>query len=174
MRTDALHFLATQVCEKAWFDGRNMADKAQTFMKDGCRNFQGHFWLAVLLLLPGAGASAGVPWSLTSAPANYWVSVASSLDGIKLVAVCYMGPKENIYTSQAVPAPQLCVASGPSNALISWTIPSTNFVLQQNADLTTTNWSNVTDAPARNFSTLQDQVTVSPSASCNFYRLVTP
>ena len=85
-----------------------------------------------------------------------------------------MGPKENIYTSQAVPAPQLGVASGPSNAVISWTIPSTNFVLQQNADLTTTNWSNVTNATVRNLSALQDQVTVCPSAGYNFYRLVTP
>ena len=56
----------------------------------------------------------------------------------------------------------------------SWIIPSTNFVLEQNLDLTTTNWTPVTNPPALNLSNLQYQVILFPSNNSTFYRLTTP
>jgi hypothetical protein len=54
------------------------------------RFFQGFF-------LPGeiyTSTNSGTTWSLTTAPGNPWSSVASSADGVKLVATC-----GSIYTS---------------------------------------------------------------------------
>jgi len=47
-------------------------------------------------------------------------------------------------------------------------------VLQQNLDLTTANWLTVTNTPTLDFSSLQYQVTLSPSNTEGFYRLTTP
>jgi hypothetical protein len=46
--------------------------------------------------------------------------------------------------------------------------------LQQNSDLTTTNWTVMTNAPVLNLTNLQNQVILSPSGSNAFYRLKTP
>ena len=50
-------------------------------------------------------------------------------------------------------------------------ITSMDFVLQQNPDLTTTNWTEVTNTPTLNFTNLQNQVTLSTPSSSRFYRL---
>lgn len=60
------------------------------------------------------------------------------------------------------------------NLMLSWTVPSTNFVLQQDLDLTTTNWTDVTNTPTLNLTNLQDEVILSPIGSSGFYRLKTP
>ena len=51
-------------------------------------------------------------------------------------------------------------------------MPSTNFVLQQSADLLS--WTDVTNPPVLNLTNLQNQVTLPPSGSSGFYRLKTP
>jgi hypothetical protein len=51
-------------------------------------------------------------------------------------------------------------------------VPSTNFVLQQSADLIS--WADLTNAPALNLTNLQNQVTLPPSNGSGFYRLKTP
>jgi hypothetical protein len=63
---------------------------------------------------------------------------------------------------------------GPTNGSLafSWTIPSTNFVLQQNLDLTTTNWVTLTNTPALNLTNLQNQICLSPTNSSAFFRLI--
>ena len=61
-----------------------------------------------------------------------------------------------------------------NNLVLSWIVPTTNFVLQQNLDLTTTNWTNVTNAPVLNLTNLQDEVVLSPTNDSGFYRLKTP
>jgi hypothetical protein len=58
--------------------------------------------------------------------------------------------------------------------LISWVIPSTSFVLQQNPDLTATNWTDVATAPVLNLTNLQNQVTLPPPSAPTFYRLQNP
>jgi hypothetical protein len=60
------------------------------------------------------------------------------------------------------------------NLTLSWIIPSTNFVLEQNLDLTSTNWTDVTNMPVLNLTNLQDEVTLPLTNGSGFYRLATP
>ena len=107
-------------------------------------------------------------------PLDYWISVASSADGGKLVAVA-----ENdggIYTAQSTSpstsTPQLNLTPSGSNLAFSWLVPSMNFVLQQNLDLTTTNWVTLTNTPTLNCTNLQDELTLSPTNGSGFFRLM--
>ena len=77
----------------------------------------------------------------------------------------------NIYTSQTTPAPQLNLTPSPTNFTLGWTVPSTNFVLQQSTDLTS--WGNVTNLPVLNCTNLQHQVTLPLNGDYGFYRLAT-
>ncbi len=108
---------------------------------------------------------AGATWTQTT---GIGYAVASSADGNKLAAVVAGG---GIYTSQTTPTPTMSLTPWGSNALLSWTIPSLDFTLQQNSDLTTTNWTDVTTPPVLNLTNLQNQVLLSPSSGNTFYRL---
>ena len=119
--------------------------------------------------------NSGVSWISNSVPnLSEWVSVASSADGTKLAATWPDYPNSYIYTSQLIPTPQLNCTLTNGNLALSWLIPSTNFVLQQNADLTTTNWSSVTNVPTLNLTNLQNHVTLPATAGNAFFRLTTP
>jgi len=117
--------------------------------------------------------NSGATWTqATNGPSGaVWASVASSADGSKLVAAVNGG---GIYTSQTTPAPVLNIAPSSNNLAFSWIVPSTSFVLQQNSDLTTTNWADVTNTPALNLTNLQNQVALPLPAGNAFYRLKTP
>ena len=80
-----------------------------------------------------------------------------SADGNESVAVASNG---GIWISQTInnSKPQLSVVFKNTSLVISWLIPSTNFVLQQSFDLA--NWSFVTNVPVLNLTNLQNQVTV--------------
>ncbi len=123
----------------------------------------------VIYVSLNSGAS-WVPASvrLTAPPNLSWSSVTSSADGCKLVAVTLGG---GIYTSQSKPTPLLSLAPSGGISLISWTIPSMDCVLQQNSDLTTTNWTDVATPPVFNLTNLLGQVLVSPAKGNVFYRL---
>jgi hypothetical protein len=56
-----------------------------------------------------------------------------------------------------------------NTVLLSWPYPSTDFVLEQNPILGTTNWTGVTNAVTTNGSF--NRVIISPNPSNNFYRL---
>jgi hypothetical protein len=56
-------------------------------------------------------------------------------------------------------------------AVISWTIPSTSFELQENSELTGTNCTQVGTALSVNFTNLHNQVTVPITGNSAFYRL---
>jgi hypothetical protein len=49
--------------------------------------------------------------------------------------------------------------------------PSSSLVLQQNFDLRSTNWTDVTNVPSLDLSTLRRQVTLPSPAAQAFYRL---
>jgi hypothetical protein len=105
-----------------------------------------------------------------------WNGVVCSADGNKLMAVS-AGTNSmslgngTIWISQIFASPTLNIA--PANDIqLSWTIPSTNFVLQQSSDLA--NWSDVTNMPTPNLTNLQNQVTLPLSSDSSFYRLKTP
>lgn len=110
---------------------------------------------------------SGVTWSTNIfAHAGNWTSVASSADGNSLVAVASTG---GIWTLRNVTPPQLNLSSSADGNLdLSWTIPSTNFVLQQSPDLVS--WTDVTNAPALNLSNLQNEVFLPPT-NTTFFRL---
>jgi hypothetical protein len=113
--------------------------------------------------------NSGITWTSNSVPTSfYWSSVASSADGNRLAATPYGSP---IYTLQITPSPQLNIASYSNNMDFSWLVPSTYFVLEQSFDLTS--WSNITNAPTLNLTNLQNQVTISPTNSRGFFRLIT-
>jgi hypothetical protein len=88
-----------------------------------------------------------------------------------LVVAAYGG---GIYTYQTTPAPVLNIAPSNSNLAFSWIVPSMYFVLQQNSNLCTTNWTDVTNMPALNLTNLQNQVALPLPAGNAFYRLKTP
>ena len=113
----------------------------------------------------------GATWMSNSVPDNILTSVASSADGSKLVAVTFNG---GIYTSQSIPAPLMNIALSSSNLDLSWLVPSTNFELQQNSDLSMANWVTVTNTPMLNLTNLQNEVVLSPTDSSGFFRLKTP
>jgi hypothetical protein len=114
--------------------------------------------------------NSGVNWVSNSAPSLLWISVASSADGSKLVAVSEGGASAGIYTWQAIPSLNLAVTSG--GCLLSWPCLSstTNYALQQNGDLTTTNWAAVTNQPG--VTNGQYQVMLPPQSGSQFYRLL--
>jgi hypothetical protein len=115
---------------------------------------------------------SGATWVTANAPTNVWASVVSSADGGKLAAV--NGNSGGIYVSQSAPAPGLSITPLGIATVISWLVPSTDFVLQQNSDLCTANWTDVTNAPTLNLTNLQNQVTLPLPAGNVFYRLKTP
>ena len=57
----------------------------------------------------------------------------------------------------------------PGGVLVSWPAPSTGYVLQQNTNLTTTNWVAVTNPPV--VANGEKQITVSPTVGNRYYRL---
>jgi photosystem II stability/assembly factor-like uncharacterized protein len=110
--------------------------------------------------------NSGATWTPSDAPSQRWWSVASSADGSKLVATLYNG---GIYTWQSTPTPWLRVSPSGANVVISWTVPSLIFVLQQNSDLTTAKWTDVVTAPT--VTNLQNQVVLPAPTGNMFYRL---
>jgi hypothetical protein len=101
--------------------------------------------------------NSGMTWISNNVPRQNWASIASSADGGTSVAseeVSSSPPSGGIYILQTVPAPELNIAPAGSNLALSWLLPSTNFVLQQNLDLTTTNWVTLTNTPTLNFNNL--------------------
>jgi photosystem II stability/assembly factor-like uncharacterized protein len=114
----------------------------------------------------------GISWTT-----NYFLnhffpifSVASSSDGNELVAA----GNGLLWIYQVTPSPQLNLAASNTNLDLVWLVPSADFVLQQNLDLTTTNWVTLTNLPVLNFTNLNNELILSPSNSKGFYRLATP
>jgi hypothetical protein len=119
----------------------------------------------------------GATWSkVPNLTNNAWISDVSSADGNKLAIASDFnngtGGYGGIYTSQTTLSPQLNFSPTSTNFTLAWTVPSTNFVLQQSTDLVS--WSVVTNPPVLNLTNLQNQVTLPSSNSSGFYRLKTP
>jgi hypothetical protein len=108
----------------------------------------------------------GATWISNIAPALNWTSVASSADGTKLVAASPQG----IYVSQ--PAPALNIDRSGGNLILSWPSSALALGLQENADLTTTDWTAVATSPV--FTNGQYQVILNPTNDSRFFRLKYP
>jgi photosystem II stability/assembly factor-like uncharacterized protein len=120
--------------------------------------------------------NSGTSWQTNNLPEEGWGCVATSVDGNRLMVVSAgaSGGPGHIYNTYATSSPSLGIASAGNDLVLSWTVPSTNFVLQQNQDLSTTNWTPLTDQPVLNLTNLQNQMFLSSNGSNNFYRLATP
>lgn len=122
--------------------------------------------------------NSGANWFDSEAPTNYWKSVSSSADGSKLVAAVgwydsssgryWVGP---IYTFQTTPTPLLNIRLAAGKLVFSWTIPSLNFVLQQNGSLTPSGWLDVGSSRTLNYTNLTYEVSLTPPTDPRFYRL---
>lgn len=144
-------------------------------------------WIAISsngsrLIAPTSGAifistDLGASWSQSITLSTNWSVVASSADGNKLAATVlgnttFTKATGAIWTSQTTPSPQLNLTPFPTNLTLAWTVPSTNFVLQQSSDLIS--WVDMTNPPVLNLTNLQNEVMLSPSNRSGFYRLKTP
>jgi hypothetical protein len=121
-------------------------------------------------------ADSGATWQ-TVAPPEIWMSIACSADFTKLFATT-AGLSSSIYGLQLpLPPPsppmsrRLEIAPHDKSLRISWLISSTSVLLQENSDLSTTNWTDVSPSPTLNFTNLHYEVTVSSSHGSRFYRL---
>ena len=114
---------------------------------------------------------SGFTWSSNSVALQSWTSVASSADGGRLVAAT---ESTGIWSAQLLAMPQVNIIPAETNLLVSWLVPSTPLVLQQNADLTSGIWTRVDDSLTLNSHNLHYEISVSPTNRQSFYRLATP
>jgi hypothetical protein len=121
-----------------------------------------------------SSSDSGTTWTSNNVPGLFWQSVASSADGKTAYAVSAFGGSLSgqIWTSQSPPPTQLSLKTAGSNLLLSWIVPSRDFVLQQSSDLN--GWTTVTNIPVLNFTNLNDQVSLPLSTGDRFFRLKTP
>lgn len=116
----------------------------------------------------------GVSWISNSVPPEPWSSAACSADGKKIVAIASNGPyvpsTNGVWVSQTPASPQLKLSSSSNGLNLSWIVPSTNMALEQSPDLF--NWTTLTNAPLLDYTNLQEQLTLSPTNSYSFFRLI--
>lgn len=117
-----------------------------------------------------ASSDSGATWNPIGVPnTNGPMFIAStSADGNELIAVS----GGYIYLWQSTPSPQLNIAAANNDLLLSWLVPSTNFVLQLSSDLSS--WTDLTNTPALNPANLHDEVALPFVGTSSFYRLKTP
>jgi hypothetical protein len=77
-----------------------------------------------------------------------------------------------IWTAQSTPSTRLNISPADNKVVLSWTIPSTNFALQESPDLIS--WSSITDVPTLNLTNLRNEITLPSTNRSGFYRLSTP
>jgi len=101
-----------------------------------------------------------------------WSGGAISADG-NLMAVRNASPWTfGVWVRRLNPSPQLNIQSQDPNIMLSWLVPSTNFVLQQTADLSNPTWTPVSSTPTLNITDLQDQISLPTTGSNTFFRLI--
>ena len=115
---------------------------------------------------------AGATWTLNNLASQAWTQVAMSADAGLMVAAG--SGKIPLYASRTVSVPALNIGLSDTNVLVSWLVSSSDFVLQQNMDLNSTNWETVTNQSSLNFGNLHDELYFAPANSARFYRLITP
>lgn len=125
--------------------------------------------------------NSGGTWTSTAVPQQYWMSLASSADGSKYVAVAQNGP---IYVWPSPPKLSVSrtnlVSQRQTDQVIRliWPFWAGNFVLEQNADLGSATWSAVTNLPTlvtnKQTAEVSYQTSLTNVTGQNFYRLVAP
>lgn len=122
-------------------------------------------------------SDSGSTWIPTGSPDAFWTGIAASADWKQWVAVAKIGTPINPFGAPIYlwrMAPVLSIEPSTNGVLICWLSGSSasNCVLQQIADLATTNWATVSnEATVVNG---QAQVHLSISAPNCFYRVIVP
>jgi hypothetical protein len=118
--------------------------------------------------------NSGVSWTSAGLPGWYSSAIASSADGSYLV-VAGAGQIATLHAPTPVPpippSPQLAIDRSGGSLALSWLVPSTPFVLQQDSDLRSADWVAVPTPPILNFTNLHYQLTLMPGPGKSFYRL---
>ena len=123
------------------------------------------------ILLPGEIYS-DVVFGITIAPATppgQYFGIVTIQGGTNIFAATNL--VSPIFEVSLPPAAMGITLSG-TNLVLSWPSPPGGFVLQQNADLTTTNWTAATNTPT--ITNRQNQVILLPANGSQFYRLEYP
>ena len=121
----------------------------QNAVRGGGNSTSGEYSVSGTIGQPGGGAMGGGSYS---AAGGFWGIVSAV---------------------QTPGAPLLRIVPTATNAVVvAWPAPSSGFKLQFNADLNTTNWTDVGQVPAVVGG--ENQVIVTPPAGNRFYRLKNP
>jgi len=104
--------------------------------------------------------------ALLPGPNPFSAAAATSADGSRLAVASF-----GIHRAQFTPSPRLKIAPARGSSLISWTVPSLAFDLQQSATLTPGSWTNVGTVRTLSLTNLQNQVAVPSVTGRAFYRL---
>ena len=112
-------------------------------------------------------SDGGETWTTNSTPILNWRRTVFSADGSRSYAV----GNRKIYTRVKTPSPRVEVARSGSNLLLAWTVPAMSFRLQENDNLTSTSWFDVSAQPQFNALSLKHEMIIAPVSSQKFYRL---
>jgi hypothetical protein len=124
------------------------------------------------LLYPGEGARISGSYAIpTNVPAALFIT-----NTLTMIGYSYCGaPASNTITQVCplqVAPPQLQYLFREGNLVLSWPSFPSGFVLQQNSDVPSSNWVDVTNTPVVSSNFIQ--VTVSPDRALGSYRLRLP
>jgi len=136
-------------------------------------------------LVAGAGSpnpwiytstNSGATWTRTDTPAaTWWYGVATSADGSHIVAVSGDGYMLTLQPPALAPpqppSPRLSIEPSGFSPGLSWLVPSSPFVLQQDSDLNPAHSQDVPNARVLDYTNLHYGATLTPSLSNGFYRL---
>ena len=164
-----LNWNASTIMSLSWASVACSYDGSKIILSSA--NYQGNIKIIPSWLL--TSTDAGATWQPNNVPtSDNWAGVTSSADGTKLAAVNNdQNASGNIYT-YALPAtntPTLNIATAGANSFLFWPWPATGYVLQQNTNLTSTNWVSLAGTPA-----MMNLLIAPQTNNQNFYRLVHP
>lgn len=150
----------------------NPASSPQNRWSSLASSADGSVLLAAATGIPGtfplySSTNYGATWVTNNVPQEKWTALACSADGHTLVAAAASG---GIWMLQTPPSPHLNLSSSNGELNFSWIVPSTNMVLEQSTDIV--NWTTLTNCPSLDLTTLEEQLTIQPTGSGDFFRLV--
>lgn len=113
---------------------------------------------------------SGLSWTAQPGGGTVLDAIATSADGHRWLTG-HSG-QGRLYLGNSAPSPALSIIPTNGNVLISWTIPSSPFVVQQMQEpLNQGSWTPVIDPPSLNLNTLQNQILIQETNTRAFFRL---
>jgi hypothetical protein len=117
-------------------------------------------------------ANSGLTWTQQTNAGTVLNAITTSADGHRWIAA-HSGGQGRLFLGNSTPAPVLQIVPTNGDVLISWIVPSSQFVLEQahGVPLNPSSWAMVADAPSLNPNTLRNEITVPATNSCALFRL---